>query len=91
MRGKSASAFDVGSLFFTLCVGGTLIGLLFGMTCVYWIKKIANDEILVLNITIVSAFLVYFISENVDFGVHISGVLGLVSMSLFMAAFGRSR
>lgn len=61
------------------------------MTCVYWIKKIANDEILVLNITIVSAFLVYFISENVDFGVHISGVLGLVSMSLFMAAFGRSR
>jgi hypothetical protein len=59
--------------------------------CVYWIKKIANDEILVLNITIVSAFLVYFISENVDFGVHISGVLGLVSMSLFMAAFGRSR
>lgn len=61
------------------------------MICVYWIKKIANDEILVLNITIVSAFLVYFISENVDFGVHISGVLGLVSMSLFMAAFGRSR
>lgn len=61
------------------------------MACVYWIKKIANDEILVLNITIVSAFLVYFISENVDFGVHISGVLGLVSLSLFMAAFGRSR
>lgn len=26
-----------------------------------------------------------------DWGVHISGVLGLVSMSLFMAAFGRSR
>ncbi|CAD8062241.1 unnamed protein product [Paramecium primaurelia] len=91
VRGRSASAFDVGSLFFTLCVGGTLIGLVFGMACVYWIKKIANDEILVLNITIVSAFLVYFISENVDFGVHISGVLGLVSLSLFMAAFGRSR
>lgn len=61
------------------------------MACVYWIKKISNDEILILNITIVSAFLVYFISENVDFGFHISGVLGLVTMSLFMAAFGRTR
>jgi len=59
--------------------------------CVYWIKKIANDEILVLNITIVSSFLVFFVAENVHFGVHISGVLGLVSLSLFMAAFGRSR
>lgn len=91
VKGQSASAFDIGWLFFTLCFGGTLLGLVFGSICVYWIKRISNDEILVLNITIVSSFLVFFVAENVDLGVHISGVLGLVSLSLFMAAFGRSR
>ena len=91
VKGGSASAFDIASLFTTLCFGGTLLGIIFGLICVYWIKKIFNDEILVLNITIVSCYLVFYVAEHVHLGVHISGVLGLVSLSLFMAAFGRSR
>ena len=33
----------------------------------------------------------FFIAENIDFGFKISGVLALVALSLFMAAFGRTR
>lgn len=57
----------------------------------YWIKKIFNDETLVLNITIISCYLVFFVAENVDLGFEISGILALVSLGLFMSAFGRTR
>jgi NhaP-type Na+/H+ or K+/H+ antiporter len=58
---------------------------------VYWIKKIFNDEILVLNITIISCYGVFFVAEYVPLGIHMSGILSLVSLSLFMSAFGRTR
>lgn len=68
-----------------------ILGLLFGIVSVFWIKKIFNDETLVLNITIISCYLVFFVAENVDFGFKISGILALVSLGLFMSAFGRTR
>jgi NhaP-type Na+/H+ or K+/H+ antiporter len=74
-----------------LCTGGLVLGLIFGIVSVYWIKKIFNDEILVLNITIVSCYLSFFISEHVQLGVAISAVIAVVSLSLLMAAFGRTR
>ena len=74
-----------------LCIGGLLLGLIFGIVSVYWIKKIFNDEILVLNITIISCYLSFFISEHVHLGIAISAIITVVSLSLFMAAFGRTR
>lgn len=68
-----------------------MLGLVFGIISVYWIKKIFNDEILVLNITIISCYLVFFVAEHVNFGFRMSGILALVSLGLFMSAFGRTR
>jgi hypothetical protein len=54
-----------------LLSGGFLLGLLFGLLSSFWMKKIANDEILIVNITIVSCYLVYtflkleFLKKNV--------------------------
>lgn len=68
------------------------MGIIFGLISVYWIKRIFNDEILVLNITIISCYLVFFVAEYVEpFGIKMSGILALVSLSLFMSAFGRTR
>jgi NhaP-type Na+/H+ or K+/H+ antiporter len=72
-------------------VGGLLLGLVFGIVSVFWIKKIFNDEILVLNITIISCYLSFFISEHVDLGIAVSAVIAVVSLSLLMAALGRTR
>jgi NhaP-type Na+/H+ or K+/H+ antiporter len=33
----------------------------------------------------------YFVCENVDLGIKISGIIALVSLGLFMAAFGKTR
>ena len=52
-----------------MTLGGTALGLLFGVISVYWIKKIFNDEILVLNITIISCYLVFFVAEYVPLGI----------------------
>ena len=49
-----------------------------------------NDAILTLNITVVSCYILYFTAEYVDLGIHISGIMSLVSMGLYMAAFGKT-
>ena len=49
-----------------------------------------NDAILVLNITVVSCYILYFTAEYVDLGIHISGIMSLVVMGLYMAAFSKT-
>ena len=49
------------------------------------------NAILTLNITVVSCYILYFIAEYVDLGIHISGIMSLVSMGLYMAAFGKTQ
>lgn len=33
----------------------------------------------------------FFIAENVNLGIHISGIISLVTLGLFMSAFGKTR
>jgi hypothetical protein len=46
---------------------------------------------LVVNITLLSCYLVFFIAENINFGYKISGIIALISLGLFMAASGKKR
>jgi NhaP-type Na+/H+ or K+/H+ antiporter len=78
-------------LFFTLSIGGVILGIIFGFISSFWIKRIFNDEILVVNITLLSCYLVFFVAENINFGFKISGIIALVSLGLFMAASGKKR
>jgi len=76
-------------LFFSLTIGGVILGLIFGIVSTYWIRRIFNDGILVVNITVISCYLVYFIADNMS--IRISGIIALVSLGLYMAAFGKTR
>lgn len=77
-------------LFFSLTLGGALLGLIFGVISTFWIKRIFNDGIQAVSITMISCYMVFFIAEDVDLGFHISGIIALVSLGLYMAAFGRA-
>lgn len=55
------------------------------------INKVSNNAILTLNVTVVSCYILYFIAEYVDMGIKISGIMSLVSMGLYMAAFGKTK
>ena len=90
-KGKSMSPAEITSVFCQLTLGGTVLGIVFGIFSAIWIRKIFNDEILVVNITLIACYMVYFVAENIDLGIKISGIISLVSLGLFMAAFGRTR
>lgn len=78
------------STFFQLLIGGVIVGLVIGLIATYWIKKISNDEILIINITLIASYLVYFISQNINIGYSISGIMALVSLGVFMSGLGKS-
>lgn len=91
VKGHPITFFDIISLFLSLTIGGTLLGIIAAIISTYWIRRIFNDGILVVNITIISCYMVYFIAENVDIGIRVSGIIALVSLGLYMAAFGKTR
>lgn len=91
VKGRSLTPVQVVGTFLSLTIGGTILGIIFGAIAVFWIKKIFNDEVLVVNITFITCYILYFVCENVDLGFPVSGIIALVSLGLFFAAFGKSR
>lgn len=79
------------TLFIELTGGALVVGVIFGFLSAKIINFVSNDAILTLNITVVACYILYFIAEYVDFGFRISGIMALVSMGLYMAAFGKSK
>jgi len=82
------SAGDATLLFLKLSFGGPASGIMFGLLMVVWLTYTFNDEIVEIFITITGAYITFYISEDI-FGV--SGVLSIVSLGFFMAAFGKSK
>ena len=68
------------------------MGIIFGIVATYLIKRIFNDQISVVNITVISCYLLFFVAENINlFNLKVSGIISLVSLGLYMAAFGKTR
>lgn len=68
---------------FTLCLGGPIIGLVFGILFYLWLKKTPKIDILVVSITFINAFLLFFICEYYSW--NISGILAVVFSSLILS------
>jgi hypothetical protein len=49
-------------LFFSLTVGGVILGFIFGVVSTFWIKRIFNDGIQAVSITVISCYMVFFIA-----------------------------
>jgi len=75
-------------LFLRLSIGGPLMGIAFGLLMVLWLTYTYNDEIVEIFVTITGAYVTFYVSEDV---LSVSGVLSVVSLGFFMAAFGRSK
>ena len=82
---------DITRLFFELTLGAAVLGILFGIIATELIKFFKNDPFLCYNTTLVGCYLVYFVAEYVHIGIHVSGIMALVAMGLYMAAFGRTK
>ena len=89
--GSSPSIIGIVRLFLELTIGAIILGVIFGFLSTKLISKVSNNALLTLNVTVVSCYILYFIAEYVDLGIKVSGIMSLVSMGLYMAAFGKTK
>lgn len=73
--------------FLYVSLGGVLVGVLIGWLVSRWVKRVFNDALVEISIIIAAAYLTFYVAENF---LHVSGVLGLVSLGLVMAGPGRT-
>ena len=74
--------------FLRVSVGGIAVGLLIGYIIIAWVKKVFNDALVEITVIVAAAYITFYIAEHF---LHVSGVLGLVSLGLLMASVGRTR
>jgi len=90
LLGITGTASDASPIveFFRVAVGGTLVGLVVGYIIIAWVKKVFNDALVEITVIVAAAYMTFYIAEHF---LHVSGVLGLVSLGLLMASVGRTR
>lgn len=75
--------------FVRISIGGPLLGLVVGIACTQWLKRILNNDVLIANITFVSCYTVFYIAEFT--WVRVSGILSVVCLGLYMSAIGKTK
>jgi hypothetical protein len=65
LKGEIETKYDFFVMAGILIIGGLALGLFFGFASSFWMKKIFNDEILVVNITMISCYLVIFKKKQI--------------------------
>ena len=79
----------MGIKFVRLSMGGPLLGLLAAMILVFWLSRVHNKPVLEANLTVTFAYLTFYAAERPE--IHVSGILALVCLGLYMARAGKSR
>ncbi|PLW99124.1 MAG: hypothetical protein C0594_17380, partial [Marinilabiliales bacterium] len=63
--------------FIKVAMGGVLLGVVIGSVTLAWVKRVFNDMLIEISVIVAAAYITFYIAE--DF-MHVSGVLGLVSL-----------
>jgi NhaP-type Na+/H+ or K+/H+ antiporter len=74
--------------FIRLSLGGPLLGVIFGILVELILHRIHNNYVLEVNLTIVAAYLCWYVAENTD--LHVSGILAIVFLGIWMSHFGKT-
>lgn len=89
VKGKEPNAGEIIGQFCRLSFGGPALGIAFGMAASFWLRRIINNSILETNLTIFTAYLMFYTAEATV--LHVSGILGLVCLGLYMTKEGRTK
>ena len=88
VHGESPSAEDIVKKFCQMSLGGPLFGLLFGIIMKFLLSRIYNEPIMEANLTVCLPYLCFYAAEHEN--VHVSGILALVAMGLYMSDAGKT-
>lgn len=61
-KGYSSTPPEVIMDLLRVTVGASMVGLFFGIVVSYWLHKIIRDSVLSINITIVAAYICFYVS-----------------------------
>lgn len=86
--GEAASPGIVLVNFVRTAGGGPLLGVICGVIFSIWLRKVIRDEVLTVTITFVACYICFYLAEFTFF--KVSGILAIVSLGLFMSAFGKT-
>lgn len=82
-EGKTSSVFSVIWNLITMCIGGPVFGTIVGILFYLWMRKIVKDGVLLVSITFIAAFLVFFLCEYPPW--NLSGILAIIMTSLALS------
>lgn len=89
VEGENLSAGEVIGQFCKMSLLGPLLGLAFGMVMAFILRRIHNQPVMEANLTVVMPYICFYTAEH--HSVHVSGILALVAMGLYMTNRGRTR
>ena len=87
-KGEETTAGQVLWNFLTLAGGGPILGIFVGIIGTMWLQRVLRDSVLGITLTFIMCYMAFFIAEFLD--LHLSGILAIVSLGLFMSAFGKT-
>lgn len=88
VNGDNTSGEDLAIHLVRSMFGGPLFGIIVGLVAALWLKRITRDSILSISITFIACYLMFYFAETV---LNVSGILALVTLSLFMSATGKTK
>ena len=88
VKGVELTPGEITVRFIRLSFGGPLLGIAGGFILQFILSRIHNNFVLEVNSTVFVAYLVFFVAESTP--VHVSGILALVSLGLYMTRSGRT-
>lgn len=88
-KGNEATVTKVLFNFVRTSIGGPLLGLAFGFGMSYWIKRIIRDNVLSVTVTVIGAYLCFWVAEFTF--LKVSGILSIVTLGLYMSAVGKRK
>ncbi|KAM0849196.1 hypothetical protein ACQ4PT_053881 [Festuca glaucescens] len=84
------STFDAGSIIKFLSevsLGAVALGLAFGIASVLWLGFIFNDTIIEISLTLAVSYIAFFTAQD---ALEVSGVLAVMTLGMFYAAFAKT-
>lgn len=88
VKGKELTAGEIVAKFCQMSFGGPLLGMAFGIALETWLGFIHNKPKLETNLTFCFAYIVFYVAELPS--VHVSGILAIVGLGIWMARSGRT-
>ncbi|KAB2041596.1 hypothetical protein E1A91_D02G164200v1 [Gossypium mustelinum] len=87
VNGESFSWDAIVGFLAKVALGAVGLGIAFGIASVLWLGFIFNDTVIEITLTVAVSYVVYFTGQE---GIEVSGVLAVMTLGMFYAAFAKT-